>query len=170
MTDSIEKVRMAIADESLPDVERRELAEHLIELQIAAVTAEGIQSDDPEVITLMQPWDNTALAASAAEATGGRSVNGWCLKDARTKVLERHRLRVLLSTICDDAAHHLERLAACTVILDGYLPIQGKHRRGGYTPEKLLSEVLPTSATKWKSAGRLPVQRPPRSYADVWVM
>jgi hypothetical protein len=160
----IELLRAAIRDESLPTAERIAAAEHYATALMDAV--EMPADDDPEVLGLQQPWKDRVLADLMSKGTGV-AVNGETPSDAKKIVMERKRLRALLRIIVDEAAHRLEKLAACQRVLGDH---PGFHNWGvnGYTPERLLAEVLPVGSFKWTSTGKCPVQRPPMSLADVW--
>jgi hypothetical protein len=168
VSEKIEALRTVVEDEGLDITQRRDAAAHIVTLTVDAVPE--VPDTDAEVVTLTTPWADPVLAKIAADATGGRSVNGYSLPDAKQTVFKRHRLRAVLAIICDETAHKLTRLAACQTALDSFLHPNGVHRRSSYTAERLLAEVRPSDSFKWTSKGKLPVRRPPIEQADVWQM
>jgi len=159
-----ELLSAAIRDESLPLLERKTAAEHYI---LELVNAVPVPADDtPEVIELMKPWKNEAFAASFAKLTNGISTTGHTLANAKNTVLRRRRLRTVLEVIVDEQAHRLQQLAACKKVLDEHLCSRFAYNH--YSPEKMLDAVIPATAFKWTSEGKAPVERPPRTLADVW--
>jgi len=166
--EKVADLRELIADESLSINERKLAAEHAVRLQLEDVELTGVPDDDPEIVELMTPWADQTLAAMCASVTNGRSVNGWNLTDAKKTVLRRLALRALLAVVVDEAAHRLERLAACQVILDEHLHPRNVLRINGYDAERLLDAVVSADAVKWTSEGQRTVERPPQTLADVW--
>jgi hypothetical protein len=168
VSEKIEALRTVVEDEGLDIAQRRDAAAHIVTLTVDAVPE--VPDADTEVVTLTTPWADPVLAKIAADATGGRSVNGYSLPDAKQTVIKRHRVRALLAVVVDDTAHKLIRLAACQTALDGFLHPNGVHRRSAYTAERLLAEVRPSDSFKWTSKGKEQIARPPLSLADVWDM
>ena len=166
--DKTNTLRAVVDNEALSIEERKDAAALFVTLTVETVTDPA--DDNPEVAALRQPWDDKFLAECAAPATNGRSLTGWSLPDAREHVAKRHRQRVVLALIVDEALPRLIRLAACQTMLDSFLHPNGRHRKGAYSPERLLSEVAPADAYKWTTQGKLPVSRPPLTVADVWSM
>lgn len=170
MSEKIAELRAALADESVPPSDRKAAAEHLIRLQVEAIEAAGIPDDDPEVMESTKPWSNTALASLWSPTPNAPALKGRSLPDAKSAVMKRRKLRVLLSFITDDAAHRLEKLAASEQILHHWSV--RKWSMNSYTAEKLLSERLPADALKWTASawrtGPVKVSRPPLELADVW--
>lgn len=167
-----EQFRSLIADESLPLTERRTAAEHYITALVDAVPEPG--DDHAEVIELRTPWKSDRLGSIAETAWKARNgaygwyANGPTVSQARAHVHKRLKLLVLLAVVVDEHAHHLERLAACQSLLEDHRHPQNFYRKNGYHAEKLLSKVLPATAHKWTAKGKVPVERPPREFADVW--
>jgi hypothetical protein len=166
LQDELAGLRAVVADEDKPLAERTAAAAHIVTLALGAVTDPA--DDDAEVAELVKPWADPVLAKMAAEVTGGRSVNGHSLPDAKQTVFKRRRWRAVLTIICDETAHKLTRLAACQTALDSFLHPNGAHRKAGYSAERLLAEVKPADGFKWTSKGKLPVCRPPVQQSDLW--
>ncbi len=164
-----------MADEQVSLAERKAVAEHLIQL---VVDAEPVPGDDhAEVMELRTPWtDDGPLGSIAPMAWKQRNISyGWSadgptLAQARKRVHDRLKLRTLLAVMVDEAAHRLERVAACQAVLHDHSDPHGFHRKNDCDAEKLLDKVLPPTATKfggWNEP-RVPVVRPPQCLADVW--
>jgi hypothetical protein len=164
------QLRSVTADEGQSLPARRAAAEHLIGLHVEAVEAAGVSDDDPEVSALRTPWKDAELASMFCKSPDGPPLKGWPLSDAKSKVLDRRKLRALLAVVVDEKAHPLERLAACEKVLRDY-PV-GKWRMNSYTAARLLAEILPADSVKWDSdswrRGPIQVQRPPMELKDVW--
>jgi hypothetical protein len=160
----IQELRQIVRDEQASIIDRKVVAEHMMQVLVDSVPEPS--DDDPEVLRLRQPWKDRALADIMAKGAGV-AVNGETLSDAKEAVFGRKKLRAVLDVIVDEAAHRLEKLAACQRVLGDH---PGFHNWGlnGYTPEHLLAVVLPVGSFKWTSTGKHPVQRPPMSLADVW--
>jgi hypothetical protein len=171
----LETLRDAIRDESLSMTERRTAAEHY-----NAALTDAVQEpadDHPEVVELRTPWkDDGPLGNIAPMAWKQRNISyewsadGPTLTQAIKRVHDRLKLRALLAVVVDDSAHKLERLEASRRVLDDHLHPQSFERKNGYDAERMLSKVLPTTATKYGGWNRppVPVVRPPRDLADVW--
>lgn len=174
MSNKLDQLRTAIADESLGLPERRTAAEHLIVEMLDAVPVPG--DDNAEVVELLTPWtDDGTLGSIAPMAWKQRNLAyGWresgsTLAQAIKRVHDRHKLRAVLGVVVDESAHRLERLEACRRVLDE-LHSQNFYRRNGYDAERMLAKVLPASATKHSGWNKppVPVTRPPMTLADVW--
>lgn len=166
MNTELDKLRAVVEDEQQPLPARRSAADHLVRLGVEAVEATDVQDDDPEVVELRSPWKNVEVAQLFSKNPDARPLKGWSLPDARAEVIQRRKLRAILATVVDETAHPFERLAGCGAILKDHAV--GKWRRNGYTPERLLNEVLPANGSKWTPKGKAPIQRPPQSLQDVW--
>lgn len=169
------QLRSIVENEELPMKQRKDAATHLVQLIVAGVPEP--EADDAEVIERMKPWPReTEAQASIAEMmdriTGGKATQGWSLADAKAEVWRRKRMRAALAVIVDEEADHLERLAACDVILSDFMPPAGMHRRNGWAPDQMLSSILPMTATKIVRLFEppVPVSRPPVEMRDVWRM
>ncbi|WP_158788595.1 hypothetical protein [Granulicella sp. L46] len=175
-SEKLDDLRALISDESITLAGRMVAAEHAVRLQVAAVPEPT--EDHAEVQELLKPWPReTALERQFAEmfegATGGRSLNGWSLKDALVKVKERLVFRAFLAIVVDESIHRLERLEACRVILEDHLHPQNTFRFNRLSPEMMLERVLPDTTMKssgYLSEPKVPVERPPQSLEDVWRM
>jgi hypothetical protein len=170
-----EALRAVVADESLSLVERKQAAEHYVAGLVDAVPAPA--EDDAEVVELVTPWkDDGPLGGTAPMAWRAcNEVYGWhkdgpTLAQARKRVHNGLRLRVLLGVAVDTSAHRLTRLEVCRVILDEHLDPRNFYRVNSYTPEQMLAKVMPASATKYGGWNKppVPVTRPPMTLADVW--
>lgn len=168
----LDGLRAAIADESLGLPAQRTAAQHYIAAIIDAVQEPG--DDHAEVIELRTPWkDGGTLGGIAPLAWKQRNLSyGWheggpTLTQARRRVHDHLKLRALLAVVVDESAHRLGRLEACRRVLDDLHP-QNVCRVNGYDAERMLSTVLPATAQKWKASLKVPVERPPREFADVW--
>ena len=167
MSNQLEPLRTVVEDESLDIAARRAAAAHVVQLVVDGVPDPS--DDDLEVVQLCTPWADQELAKLASEGTGGRSVNGWSLSDARQRVLTRLKVRAVLDIVVDEAAHKLIRLASCQTMLDTFMNPNGHYRRNAYTAERLLAAIIPAGSQKWVSGGRKEqVVRPPRDLGDVW--
>jgi hypothetical protein len=175
MSNKLDQLRAAIADENLPLSERHTAAEHLVTAVVDAVPAPA--EDHTEVVELVTPWkDDGPLGGMDPKAWRVRNeVYGWhesgpTLSQAKRHVHAHHRLRALLTVVTDENAHRLERLEACRVLLDEHLDPRNFYRVNSYTPEQMLEKVLPASATKYGGWNKppVPVTRPPLTMADVW--
>jgi hypothetical protein len=175
-TAAIEELRVVVADESVGMAARRDAAAHLTKLHLASI--EEVSDTDEEVLELMKPWrrDTAAYALMAdwgAEATKGRSMNGWSLIDAKAEVTKRRKLRALLSVVVNAGLSELEKVAAIDTLIADYLHPEGVHRKNRYTPERMLDAVKAPTATRHYhdmdgNAYLAPVQRPPMQFSDVW--
>lgn len=152
--EQMEKLREVVEDESLTLSARRDAATHLTDLRVAGVPA-ALDSDE-EVKALMTPWSDPVFAAQWAEASKGRSVNGWSLRDALAEVTQRRKLRVLLSSVCDESLSRVERLASAEKVLADFMQPGGFYRRNQYTSQRLLENIRP-------QAGKVPM-----TLSDVW--
>ena len=157
----------------MPVKQRRDAAAHLVQVTVAGVREPA--GDDAEVVELMKPWPRETpvqaeIAAIIDNITNGRGTQGRSLADAKAEVWKRHKLRAVLTVIVDEHANRLERLAACDVILTDFLPPMGMYRRNGWNADKMLSSILPTTATKIVRLFNppVPVARPPMELRDVW--
>jgi hypothetical protein len=157
MSKQVQDLRALVADESLDTTARRNAANLLTALVVAAVLEPP--DDDAEVVALLKPWPrdteyNTWIADVAAECTHGHSITGWPLKDARAEVLRRHKERMLLGIAVDETANRLERVAAIQLILDDDRA-PDFWKRNGFTAEKMLTTMRPHS-------------HPPSKPSDLW--
>jgi len=174
-TAEITQLREIVKDESLSVKQRRHAAAHVLQLIVAGVPEPG--ADNHEVVERMKPWPReTEMQASLAEMmdriTGARATQGWSLADAKSEVWKRNRMRAVLAVVVNEDAGHLERLAACDVILSDFMHPAGTHRRNSWTPDKMLSSILPSTATKITNFTKPPIEvsRPPMELRDVWRM
>jgi hypothetical protein len=174
MSNKLDQLRTAIADESLGLPERRTATELYVAGLVDAVPAPA--EDDAEVVELVTPWtDDGTLGSIAPLAWKQRNLAyGWhesgpSLAQARKHVHDRLKFRALLAVVVDESEHRLERLEACRRVLDELHP-QNFYRVNGYTPERMLDRVLPATATKYGGLFQpsVPVMRPPMTLADVW--
>jgi hypothetical protein len=170
-TDELAALRAVVEDNSKPQNERSAAAGLIVTLTVDAVA--DPTDEDAEVVKLRTPSDDGGpLSDVMAAVTQGRSRTGWSLADARAEVFERHRLRAVLAVVVDEAAPNMIRLAACQTVLDQFMHPNGRYRQGAYSPERLLAEVVPADAFKHTSQsmfkGKVPVCRPPKTFADVW--
>lgn len=158
------ELRAIITNDALPLSERTEAADHAITIALADIEAAGIADDDPAVIARMTPWEDRKLAELAAGYGDGES-----LAVAKRNVLELRKRRAVLAVVVDEQAHTLERLTARRWMLAQSHPRSFWHMNN-YSPERMLAEVLPATATKSTSIfkGPEPVSRPPMSALDVW--
>jgi hypothetical protein len=165
----ISQLRAAVEDTALPLSERKDAAEHLVKVVVKAVPDPA--DDDPEVVELRTPWENTEITKLFSKGPNTVPLSGHSLPDAKAKVLQRRTLRAALAVVVDSTANQLERLAACERILEDH-PQISKWRYNSYTPERMLVEVLPADSVKWDALswrrGPVPVVRPPRELSDVW--
>jgi hypothetical protein len=106
MSNKLDLLKTAIADESIPLAERRTAAEHLVTALVDAVPAPA--EDDAEVVELVTPWkDDGPLGGTAPMAWRAcNEVYGWhkdgpTLAQARKRVHNGLRLRVLLEPVHD---------------------------------------------------------------------
>lgn len=164
----LEGLRQVIANESLSLTERRVAADHAIQLQLAAVDAEDVPGDDAEIVELTHPWTDAKIGALMESITGWVSTKGFSLAEAKKTVMRRRRLRMLLAIVVDVAKNKQERLAACREVLSTHLHPSGNFHRNGYDESRLLDTILPSTAYKWTSTGKMRVERPPKTLADVW--
>jgi hypothetical protein len=172
---NLEALRTAIRNEGLPLPERKTAAEHYTGALVDAVQEPS--DDHPEVIALRTPasadgplGDIYPWARAISNEACGWAASGPTLPQAVRHVHERLRLRALLAVIVDEAAHLLERLEAFRRVLVDHLDPHGFYRKNQYDPEKMLSKVLPATATKYGGWNKqpVPVVRPPHDLADVW--
>lgn len=157
-----DQLRQIVRNEELPTQQRRNAAAHLIDLIVANVQAPD--DDHAEVQERMQPWPDRALAAII-----GPAANGESLAAARKEVLNRRRLREVLTIITDDNASYLEKLEGCAWVLASYGHIR-KWSLNNSNATILLAEVLPPDATKFAGVFKphVTVRRPPVELKDVW--
>ena len=164
MTEIEQLKQIALAPE-MPMDQRSEAATLLIRLEEEAIRSEGVEDDDPEVLKLLQPWSrdtptNAMIADMVANYTGGRSINGYSLPDARAEVLERRILRLRLAVAVDEALPLTVREAAVDAIRrDPSRP---------YYSRACLDMIKQPTDTKSSERGPVQVVRPPREFVDVW--
>jgi hypothetical protein len=150
-----------VSDSQVSIIDRRAVAEHVVQLAIDGVPEP--QNNDQEVLERMKPWTDQKLAALMG---GGK---GETLADAKAEVWKRNRVRAVLAIIADDKQPHVLREAACARILADH-PQISKWRYNSYTADRLLAEALSSTAMKFGGLFKpdIPVERPPRSFADLW--
>lgn len=171
----LEELRRIIADTDLPIAERRVAADHAVKLQLAAVAEPP--EDDARVLELRTPWTETGklevLKNVYASGWKGRNLAlGWdesgpTIREAKKRVHERYRMRAVLAVIVDKSLNDLEKIAGCQYVLDQLHP-RSYYHANAFTPEKMLAAILPDNAMKWIPWRKVPVERPPKSLADVW--
>jgi hypothetical protein len=172
MSNQMEALRTVVQDETLSTAERTAAAALIVTLTVDGVPEPP--DDDAEVVALMQPWADKALAEIAAPVTQGRSLTGFPLPDARAAVLERHKLRAVLRLVVDTALPRQTRLAAVSHVRAS---LSDKHRfiMNSVSPEQMLDRItgpdtirLYFNSTTPGWYDKLPVARPPRDLGDVW--
>jgi hypothetical protein len=141
--DTIHELRAVICDESRSRVERQTAATHLVALKDTAT--DPIADDDPDVLELLKPWPqdsefDISLAQTWAEVTGGRSLHGWSLPDAREQVAKDRLSSARYAAVRDETLPLMERLETARVILE--LSPDHSLRRNNYTPEKMLEKIM----------------------------
>lgn len=161
-----------LQNESLSLTERQTAAHLAVELQIGAVPTPA--DEDPEVVALRTPWPERygstvcfGLAWAVRNEHEGWNAKGPTIQQARKYIVNNRREAAVLAIICDTNAHLLERTAAAEYVLSR-LPEDSYYIRQNYTPERMLVEVLPATATRWTTKGCEQVSRPPLCMADVW--
>jgi hypothetical protein len=150
-----------VRDSSVSIIDRRAVAGHIVQLAIDAVPQP--ENNDQEVVKRMQPWTDQKLAALMG---GGK---GETLADAKAEVWKRNRVRAVLAIVADETQPHALREAACARILADH-PQIAKWRMNNYDAARLLSEVLAPGAVKFGGLFKpdIPVERLPKSFADLW--
>ncbi|MBS1799553.1 MAG: hypothetical protein JSS95_06970 [Acidobacteria bacterium] len=168
--EQIEGLRAIIANTSLTEKERSNAAAHAVQLQLSAVEAQGVADDDDEVAELMSPKDGLfgTCWPFYVERITGRRADRFTLHEAKKIVLRRKLLRVLLTIVVDESNEELERLAACQEVFDTHLDPRHAFKINAHNAPRLLAAVLPATALKWMDKGKVPVERPPKTLADVW--
>jgi len=166
----LEGLRAIIANTSLTEKERSNAAAHAVQLQLSAVEAQGVYDDDNEVAELMSPKDGFfgTCWPFYIEIITGRRADRFTLHEARKLVLRQKLLRTLLAIIVDETNDELERLAACQEVFDTHLDPRHTFKINAYNAPRLLAAVRPATALKWMDKGKVPVERPPKTLADVW--
>ncbi len=163
-----------VGDSSVSIIDRRAVAEHVVQLAIDAVPEPA--DDDSEVVTLRKnyckPWSD-ALADSFRKAWNEKlkwpANDGPTLTQARAHIQDRRRVQAVLAIIADGSQPHVLRESACARILADH-PQIAKWRMNNYDAARLLSEVLAPDAVKFGGLFKpdIPVERPPKSFADLW--
>lgn len=166
----LEGLRAIIADTSRSEKERSHAAEHVVQLELAVVEAQGVPDDDDEVMELIGVRDGLLgkYWPLWVEILTGRLADSFTLAEARKIVLRRKLLRTLLAIVVDESKDELERLAACQEILDTHLHPRNKFKINAHNAARMLAAVVPSDSTKWTSNGQVAIERPPKTLADVW--
>ncbi len=173
ITEKLEDLRQIVADEGTNITTRHVAAARYIAELVDAVPVPA--DDDAEVLKLRTapPANRVQLDSHVLSyrriwnEAHGWNPDGPTTVQARKHVRERRQFQEVLGVVVADSAHRLEKLAACQYVLD-QLHSRNFYRMNGYTAEKMLEKVQLPTATKWTSAGEVPVERPPKTLADVW--